>query len=60
MPTEAPTRLLTVADVIEETKLSRSTVARAMRAGDLPRIKVGRAVRIKREALEAWLTQAGI
>ncbi len=48
--------LLTVSDVIQKTKLSRATICRAMKSGDLVAFRFGRAVRVDRSDLEAWLS----
>ncbi len=49
--------LLTVRDVQEVTQLGRTKIYELMRDGELPYLKIGRSIRIRREALEAWLTQ---
>ncbi len=49
--------LLTVRDVQEATQLGRTKIYELMRDGELPYLKIGRSIRIRREALEAWLTQ---
>jgi excisionase family DNA binding protein len=36
-------------------QLSRSTVYELIRSGELPSIRIGRSVRVPREALERWL-----
>lgn len=46
---------LTVSDVIQKTKLSRATICRAMKSGDLVAFRFGRAVRIDPNDLKAWL-----
>lgn len=49
------TPLLTLAQVCEHCAVSRSTVKRAIRRGDLSTIHFGRSVRIDRRALTAWV-----
>ena len=49
--------LLTVKDVQELTQLGRTTVYELIRTGTLPIVRFGRVIRIRREALEAWLAQ---
>ena len=45
---------LTIGDLAEELRVSKSTVHRMMRGG-LPHIKVGRLVRFKKDRIEAYL-----
>lgn len=47
--------LLTVAEVVEILHISRSTLYEQMDAGLLPYVKLGRARRIEREALEQYI-----
>jgi len=47
--------LLTVRDVQEVTQLGRTKIYELMRDGQLPYLRIGRSVRFRREALEAWL-----
>jgi excisionase family DNA binding protein len=57
-PAEPPL-LLTLADLTRLTRLSRTTLYKAIRCGELPVIHVGRAVRVRRVDLLRWLeTQA--
>ncbi len=51
----AEVSLLTIKDVQEITQLGRTTIYELMRDGVLPYLRIGRSVRIRREALEAWL-----
>ncbi|MCC7019557.1 MAG: helix-turn-helix domain-containing protein [Ardenticatenales bacterium] len=53
----AEVSLLTIKDVQEITQLGRTTIYELMRDGRLPYLKIGRSVRIRREALEAWLAE---
>ncbi len=49
--------LLTIKDVQELTQLGRTKIYELIRDGDLPFLKIGRSVRIRREALEVWLAE---
>lgn len=49
--------LMTVAEVQTATKLGRTKVYEMIRRGKLPVVRIGRSVRIRREALERWLAQ---
>jgi len=49
-------RLLTVRDVAERLQVSGRTIHRLISAGDLPVIRIGRAVRLSEAALQAYLT----
>ena len=50
-----PSLLLTPAEVVRLTNLGRSTVYGMLASGELPAIRVGRAVRVRRSDLEAWI-----
>ena len=55
--------MLRVEDVIAATRLGRTTVYALIRSGELPVVRVGRAVRVPRHVLEQWIearTQRGI
>lgn len=52
-------RLYTVADVVYQTNLSRSTIYNEIAAGRLRPVKLGRAVRIPAEELDRWIEQLG-
>lgn len=61
---QAPTRerpagqlLYTVADVVAITRISRTKLYGEIQAGRLPVVRIGRAVRITREALEEWIAR---
>jgi excisionase family DNA binding protein len=49
--------LITVRDVMFETRLSRATIYEAIAAGELPKIKFGRATRFRRVDVEAWIAR---
>ncbi|MFN8560023.1 MAG: helix-turn-helix domain-containing protein [Dehalococcoidia bacterium] len=53
----AESMLLTVKDVQEATCLGRTKVYELIREGELPVVRIGRAVRIHRQSLERWITQ---
>jgi putative molybdopterin biosynthesis protein len=48
-------KLLTVRDLQELLKLSRSQIYELARAGDLPCYKIGRSVRFDLDEIEEWL-----
>ncbi|MGH9045102.1 MAG: helix-turn-helix domain-containing protein [Acidimicrobiales bacterium] len=56
-------RLLTVTEVAEMLRVSKMTVYRLVSAGTLPSLRVGRSVRIRAEAVDAYfsagMTKAG-
>lgn len=56
----AEVSLLTIKDVQEITQLGRTTIYELMRDGVLPYLKIGRSVRIRREALDTWLSEAEV
>ena len=49
--------LLTIKDVQEATQLGRTKIYELMRDGDLPYLRIGRSVRIRRDALDLWLSK---
>jgi excisionase family DNA binding protein len=54
--------LLTVAEVAEWLRCSEPTVRRRIRTGEIPAVKLGQgrsAIRISRQALDAWLWSEG-
>jgi excisionase family DNA binding protein len=48
---------LTIEEAAELLSISRSLAYRWVKAGTLPSIRVGNAVRIPRRALEAWIEE---
>jgi len=48
-------RWVSVADVAEMLSITRREIYYMIEAGDLPGVKIGRAVRIPCEALERWI-----
>lgn len=53
--TERGSKLLEADDVAEYLGMRTDWVYREVRAGRLPHIRLGRAVRFRRESIEAWL-----
>ena len=49
--------LMTIADVQQATQLGRTKVYELIRQGQLPVVRIGRSVRIRRDALERWLAE---
>lgn len=49
--------LLTVSEVQALTQLGRTKVYELIGAGKLPIIRIGRSVRIRRDALDKWLAE---
>lgn len=45
---------LTPRDIEEELRLSRSTVYRLLRSGELPHVRFRRKIRVRREVFEEW------
>ena len=55
--------LLTVADAVEATSLSRSTIYEMIKSGELPTVKVGKRRLVPTASLQAWadsLTQGTV
>ncbi len=52
---EPASRLLEAEDVADYLGMRTDWVYREVRAGRLPHIRLGRAVRFRRESIEAWL-----
>lgn len=57
MLTERPPMLLTVADTIRETGLARAYVYRLIADGELPAVRFGRAIRVRRVDLERYVAE---
>lgn len=47
--------LLRIPEVAAELRLARSSVYQLIQTGELPIVRFGRAVRVPRSALEAWI-----
>mgnify|MGYP001226978422 CR=1 FL=1 len=54
-PERPRVRYLTVAEVAETMRVSKMTVYRLAKSGDLPAVRVGRSYRVPQDALEAYL-----
>lgn len=52
-----PTSLLTAAQVAGALNVSLRTVRRLTGSGSLPVVRIGRAVRVTRETLAAWMSR---
>lgn len=50
--------LLRVSEVAEELNVARSTAYQLVATGQLPAVRVGRAVRVSRSTLLEWITRA--
>lgn len=51
-------RYLTVAEVAETMRVSKMTVYRLTKSGELPAVRVGRSYRVPEDALEAYLARS--
>ncbi len=47
--------ILTVAEVAEYLRINPQTVYRKAKAGEIPAMRIGRAIRFRRTELDAWL-----
>ena len=47
--------IMTAEELAEYLKLDPQTIYRKFRRGELPGVRIGRAVRFKREVIDAWL-----
>ena len=59
-PERPRVRYLTVAEVAETMRVSKMTVYRLARSGELPAVRVGRSYRVPQDALDACLATAVI
>jgi len=50
-----PSEVMTVEELAEYLKLDPQTVYRRFRRGELPGVRIGRAVRFKRDVIDGWL-----
>ena len=55
--TSRPSMLLTARDVEAELQLGRTRTYELLRSGQIPVIRLGRAVRVSREWLEQWIAE---
>ncbi len=47
--------VMTVSEVAQYLRVNPQTVYRKAKAGELPALRIGRAIRFRRSELEAWL-----
>ena len=47
--------VMTVSEVAEYLRVNPQTVYRKAKAGELPAVRIGRAIRFRRSELDAWL-----
>jgi excisionase family DNA binding protein len=47
--------IMTVRELAEYLKLDPNTIYRKFRSGEIPGVKIGKAVRFKRDVVDAWL-----
>lgn len=52
-------RMYRVQEIAQMVDVSMSTVYRAIEAGDLPAVRIGRSTRVQGAELASWLTSAG-
>lgn len=57
---DRPTTLLSLTDAARLTRISRSTIRRAVADGSLPAYRVGNRYRVRVTDLEAWIDAARI
>lgn len=57
-PDGAPSRLLRIEDIAERLAVSRSMAWKLIAVGELRSIRIGRAVRVRPQDLEAYVAQA--
>jgi len=50
-----PSEMMTVEELAEYLKLDPQTVYRRFRRGQLPGVRIGRAIRFKRDVVDNWL-----
>ena len=50
-----PSEVMTVEELAEYLKLDPQTIYRRFREGELPGVRIGRAVRFKRDVIDNWL-----
>jgi excisionase family DNA binding protein len=54
----AETDIMTVEELAAYLKVDRQTVYRKFRKGELPGVRIGRAIRFKRDVVDSWLRLA--
>ena len=50
-----PVEVMTVSEVAEYLRVNPQTVYRKAKVGELPAVRIGRAIRFRRVELDAWL-----
>ena len=50
--------VMTVSEVAEYLRVNPQTVYRKAKAGELPAVRIGRAIRFRRSELDAWMKGA--
>jgi len=55
MEASVATEIMTVEEVAEYLKLDPQTIYRKFRRGEIPGVKIGKAIRFKREVIDGWL-----
>jgi excisionase family DNA binding protein len=53
-----PTDIMTVEELADYLKLDPQTIYRRFRRGELPGVRIGRAIRFRRDVIEGWLRAA--
>ena len=56
---EQPREILTIDEISEYLRISKSTAYKLVREGQIPSQKVGRHWRFRKEAIDRWLDQRG-
>jgi excisionase family DNA binding protein len=54
------TEVMTVSEVAEYLRLNPQTVYRKAKTGELPAVRIGRAIRFRRAELDAWLKAVSV
>ena len=49
------TEVMTVSEVAQYLRVNPQTVYRKAKAGELPAVRIGRAIRVRRSELDEWL-----
>ena len=53
------TDVMTVSEVAEYLRVNPQTVYRKAKAGELPAVRIGRAIRFRKAELDEWMKTAG-
>lgn len=54
------TEVMTVSEVAQYLRINPQTVYRKAKAGELPAVRIGRAIRFRRSELDSWLKTVGL